>query len=219
MRAGVGPRARDVSRRGDALPSVAVFKYGCPGRLFDFRFGDRRITLVVLRAAYQHILVGAVHDFFLDGGAQRLRPFTQSAACRSRTHCRTCRDTGPAGESFRASLARVYDPPADWTCPVGVPWSAAGPDLPEPALAKLPTRADMLRDFGAAAVRWASAGFQVVDQLTFLRRRHLCQICPHWDPTARAGLGKCRECGCISLKWHLRTEKCPIGIWGQEPTT
>lgn len=49
--------------------------------------------------------------------------WTASASCRNGGHCAACRDPGPAGERFRASLARRYDVPAE--CPYGQPIGVA----------------------------------------------------------------------------------------------
>ena len=49
--------------------------------------------------------------------------FTDTEKCRGFKHCKTCRDTGTAGESWRAAVARLYDvPAANWECRHGWKW-------------------------------------------------------------------------------------------------
>jgi hypothetical protein len=64
-----------------------------------------------------------------------MRLFVDSYACRSRAHCRTCRDLR-GGRSWREGLAATYRLPGgapDWTCPHGVNWGIARPPEPIPA--------------------------------------------------------------------------------------
>ena len=49
--------------------------------------------------------------------------FTDTEKCKSFTHCKTCRDPGTAGESWRSAVARLYEvPAAKWECPHGWKW-------------------------------------------------------------------------------------------------
>ena len=52
--------------------------------------------------------------------------FTDSAACRSRYHCATCRNL-EGGRTFRISLGLVKELPSDapdFSCPHGIEWGA-----------------------------------------------------------------------------------------------
>lgn len=43
--------------------------------------------------------------------------FTESYACESRAHCRTCRSS----PRWRASMAAAFGGPVDFPCPIGLP--------------------------------------------------------------------------------------------------
>lgn len=62
-------------------------------------------------------------------------------------------------------------------------------------------------------VKWGAEGFPTADKKLLEHRQRICEKCEHWNPIAFAGLGKCRMCGCTSLKLKLSTEKCPKGKW------
>jgi hypothetical protein len=72
-----------------------------------------------------------------------------------------------------------------------------------------PSPIEIARNFTAAVAAWAEAGFEVVGQAEYERRRATCIRCEHWDPAARMGTGKCRKCGCSGLKLWLATATCP----------
>ncbi|MBB5033180.1 hypothetical protein [Prosthecobacter vanneervenii] len=80
---------------------------------------------------------------------------------------------------------------------------------------ELPTAAEIAARGMAAFGRWLAAGLPLVDETTRQKRAMVCEACPAWDSEARAGLGRCGhpKCGCTSLKWWLKTEKCPAGWW------
>ncbi|MCX7887424.1 MAG: hypothetical protein N3B01_09270 [Verrucomicrobiae bacterium] len=76
--------------------------------------------------------------------------------------------------------------------------------------------ADTISSAITTAANWAAAGFPITDTQTLAARRTTCLACQHWQPLARAGLGRCRLCGCTKLKWHIATARCPLNLW---PTT
>jgi len=47
------------------------------------------------------------------------------------------------------------------------------------------------------------------------RRLAICQQCPHWDPAAVLGTGRCKHpgCGCTKAKHLYATSRCPMGQW------
>lgn len=68
-----------------------------------------------------------------------MKPWGTSAACRSRRHCRTCRDRD-GGRAWRAALAATFAlPPGapDFDCPHGIPWDGAAAPAAEVAAARL----------------------------------------------------------------------------------
>ena len=76
-----------------------------------------------------------------------------------------------------------------------------------------PTKADLAVNVTKAAWAWAAAGLPVVTQLVYDGRRAICDACEHWDATAFLGMGKCKACGCSSLKLWLATSRCPLKKW------
>jgi hypothetical protein len=53
--------------------------------------------------------------------------FTDSRACRTEAHCRTCRDLD-GGRKWRQSRRRAYTiPEDDFPCPLGHPWGYEPP--------------------------------------------------------------------------------------------
>lgn len=76
-----------------------------------------------------------------------------------------------------------------------------------------PSWVEMGANLTASLAVWASAGFPVAQEATIEGRRSSCLACDFWDSTARRGLGRCRECGCCSVKWWLQTSKCKLGRW------
>jgi hypothetical protein len=74
---------------------------------------------------------------------------------------------------------------------------------------KDPSPAELAKNFAVAMADWVRAGYEVVDQAEHERRRAICLECEHWDAGARLGTGKCRVCGCSSVKWWLASSKCP----------
>lgn len=81
--------------------------------------------------------------------------------------------------------------------------SMTAKSLPEPSLMQMGV------EFVAAITAWGAAGFPVAQNDELERRRALCKGCANWQPEARAGLGKCKLCGCCCVKWWLATSKCP----------
>jgi len=77
----------------------------------------------------------------------------------------------------------------------------------------LPSGFAMISGFGANMAAWMRAGFPVTPQEQFDRRLALCRSCPLWEPWSRFFLGRCRKCGCTSIKQWLKTAVCPDGRW------
>lgn len=99
---------------------------------------------------------------------------------------------------------------------------AAAPIPPPPAgTPPLPpiTFATEAMSLGRALVRWHRAGYKLATREQRGQRKAACAVCvlpdgqAGFDATARAGLGKCRACGCTCLKWWLKTERCPLSRW------
>lgn len=87
-----------------------------------------------------------------------------------------------------------------------------------------PTWLELFSNFARASAKWVLAGFPLVSEQVLKRRLGPkgCGVglpegerCPHFEPDAFAGAGRCRLCGCGSkLKAHMATEKCPDGRAG-----
>lgn len=93
------------------------------------------------------------------------------------------------------------------------------PPPPVPPIPAEPTAGELAATFGAAMVRWAGAGFPVVDEATYRAREAACQACELWDGSARLGLGRCRApgCGCTKFKRWLASERCLHPTGGRWP--
>jgi hypothetical protein len=74
----------------------------------------------------------------------------------------------------------------------------------------LPGLGRMVAGFSWALARWAAAGFAVVEEAEYRRRRAACEACPEW---CTGPVPRCRLCGCYALKLWLSTEKCPLKKW------
>jgi len=83
------------------------------------------------------------------------------------------------------------------------------PPLPPPRLRE-PTVAEMATNFTQAMGDWVQAGFAVVGREIYEQRHAICLGCEYWDAKARAGLGKCKRCGCSRAKLWLASSKCPL---------
>jgi len=76
-----------------------------------------------------------------------------------------------------------------------------------------PTVPAMLLSFTAAVARFVAAGLPVASEAQFRERLAVCQgdgdkaRCRHWNGS------RCLACGCIKIKLHLATERCPLGKW------
>jgi len=85
---------------------------------------ELRIGLYVAIGIYGHLCCVGTY----------MSNFFSSIHCRSRCHCRVCRDTGPRGRDWRASLAGVFcdlsSVTPDFACPAGRPWASV--PLPAP---------------------------------------------------------------------------------------
>lgn len=76
----------------------------------------------------------------------------------------------------------------------------------------------LARRAGTAMVQWIAAGAPLATEAAQQQRLALCQVCPHWDPTAYRGTGSCAHpsCHCTRAKLALATSQCPMGKWLQE---
>src|ERR1043165_5488880 len=54
-----------------------------------------------------------------------------------------------------------------------------------------PTVLELARRFTSAVSSWLVAGAPVTTEAQYQSRARICEACPHWQPTARLGLGKC----------------------------
>jgi hypothetical protein len=72
---------------------------------------------------------------------------------------------------------------------------------------ELPGLNEMLSDFASAVLRWATAGFPIVDKTVFQSRIDICLSCMDWTNN------RCARCGCYEVKHWMGTEQCPIGKW------
>jgi hypothetical protein len=70
----------------------------------------------------------------------------------------------------------------------------------------------------SGAVQSAAAilrsGIARTDPAELSRRRAICDTCQHWDLSAFAGRGKCRQCGCSGIKLEFAATQCPLRKWG-----
>jgi hypothetical protein len=65
-----------------------------------------------------------------------------------------------------------------------------------------------------AMARWVRAGFPVVQEWLYWRRKPICQSCPEWQRGSRLFPSRCRLCGCATeAKLRMATESCPLGKW------
>lgn len=82
-----------------------------------------------------------------------------------------------------------------------------------------PTAKELAAGFVGALREWFGAGLPVVSQAEYQARASTCEACldaegkPVWEVTAYGGIGKCRACGCTSLKRWLATSRCPLKKW------
>lgn len=87
---------------------------------------------------------------------------------------------------------------------------------------KEPSLIDKAKSLGTAAVNWATKdGFQRVSEEQFQERKKICLACPHWDGAAYNNMGKCKLCGCTSMKLYIPHSKCPDNPpkWNSIPTS
>lgn len=77
-------------------------------------------------------------------------------------------------------------------------------------ISKEPTLIDKAKSLGTAAVNWATKdGFKRVTDEQFQERHKICLACEHWDSSAFNGMGKCKLCGCSSMKLYMPHSRCP----------
>ena len=138
------------------------------------------------------------------------QPWTETVHCRSKRHCRKCRDK-EGGRRWRLIIAEDFDiPRVDFECPFGGEWgrpemaTPPGPPKKEPP----PTTTELLANFAKATARWVKAGKPVVPEEIFQARLDTCMSCNH--AAIKDGVfKKCNLCGCSSKKLEWATEKCP----------
>ena len=156
---------------------------------------------------------------------RRMMDFINTIHCSSHVHCVTCRDDpdwrkqvgapdvcphGVTAESAAAVVASglaARQAESVKKLGQGKPSAPATPPLPEPTLLM------EAKEFAEAMSKWSLAGFPIASEEIITERRAICSACDQWDAKARAGLGKCKACGCTLLKWFLATEKCRLGKW------
>ena len=98
-----------------------------------------------------------------------MKAWLHSGSCRSRLHCRTCRDLA-GGRAWRLMLGRAYTLPTDapdFACPHGLAWGDLG------------------------------GGVRPHNGLSLLAQRlAICDACGEWDgPNHRCGLDpRCTRC-------------------------
>jgi len=66
---------------------------------------------------------------------------------------------------------------------------------------------------GRAMAGFAASGFRRVPDEILRQREGICHACEHWDPSAFAGTGRCKKCGCSCWKLHFPRSACPMGEW------
>jgi hypothetical protein len=82
----------------------------------------------------------------------------------------------------------------------------------------LPSIMTQAKNFKNAMVDWAKGGFGTVSQNTFKGRIDICKQCEFWQSFGDT-VGRCRKCGCSSVKMALSTSRCPLNPpkWGSVP--
>ncbi len=78
-----------------------------------------------------------------------------------------------------------------------------------------PPMTELVTNFSKSIFAWAKAGFKVVSEEDFAKRKEICGSCEFWKGDANMGTGKCLKCGCSGAKLWLATSTCPINKWGQ----
>ena len=73
-----------------------------------------------------------------------------------------------------------------------------------------PNIIEKAKNLTGAMANWASKdGFSGVSREQFSYRKNICSVCPNWDQSAYANIGKCRICGCSIAKLYIPSSICP----------
>jgi hypothetical protein len=83
------------------------------------------------------------------------------------------------------------------------------PTAATPGLGTLALRA------GTETLHWITAGAPLASAAVLAARQALCTACPHWQPEAYLGTGKCAHpsCHCTRAKLRYATSQCPMLKW------
>lgn len=89
--------------------------------------------------------------------------------------------------------------------------------------AHAPSLTQLAQTFAGSMVAWVKQGAPVLTWEQMMSRRDVCtgsvekgtSACPQWHGDAGFHMGRCGQCGCLSLKLFLATEKCPLGKWDE----
>lgn len=60
---------------------------------------------------------------------------------------------------------------------------------------------------------FAMSGFKTVTDEQYKTRRAICEGCQFFDRDGFGGTGRCKKCGCSSLKLNIAASRCPFGLW------
>ena len=73
-------------------------------------------------------------------------------------------------------------------------------------------------NFIKAMVSASKDGFRMVSRPVMEKRLAICRACEYWSDDARLGFGKCSHpgCGCSRGKLYLKSQACPMHLWGVE---
>jgi len=145
------------------------------------------------------------------------KSFSDTFACRSGHHCRTCRDRTD-GVDFRANIAARFSlMTTDWPCPRSRPWDFEGNATPLPAShPPAPPTRQHPRAIASPEVTSEAGSTLSTDSgqanLTEIKRRFaICKSCPHTRDNAFA----CAlHPSCCFGKFRSNSDnRCPAGKW------
>ena len=79
----------------------------------------------------------------------------------------------------------------------------------------MPTLPQMAASFTDESFRWAMAGFPITSPIAIEQRHAICNACDAYEHLA-FGSGRCKSCGCLSVKAKMATAQCKLDLWGGE---
>lgn len=89
---------------------------------------------------------------------------------------------------------------------------------PQKTEIQIPSTTTMAKTFATAIKDEAKAIFKGDSRVAkeeIQKRMDICKQCEFFEPI----FGRCKKCGCfLKVKTMFRTQACPIGKWGPEPT-